>query len=278
MSGTPRRILLNHGPANYIDGFPALAFAEPGISTDSRILLIGTGTSNPSKVQTTHSNEVVDYSDTPGVIQKIYQAKEDSPISAPAYQVNTNSASPSGICEPGGDGDVGIVVKGVLIGRFTPQGFQLAGTLTYTGSGGVIMSFGTTAQRPGTPLHGFIWHNTTLDALEWWDGDEWRSVGGGGGGPGAWTHINHTNNNYAAQAAERLICNTDTAAFTVVLPAAPADKSQIEFIGDFAVRNLTINRNGKLIARVGDNLILNTDNNRTILVFDANINSWRVMQ
>lgn len=268
------RILFNNGPAAV--ALPALAFGEPGISTDTNILLIGTGTTTPHQIQTSHSTIRVDYSNAEGVIQKLYQAKAGSTTAAPAYQVNTNDVTPSGISEPGGDGDVGIVVKGVLIGRFTTTGLQLNGTLSYTGQGGVILSFGTTGQRPSSPQHGFIWHNTTLDAIEWWDGVAWRSVSGGGGGPGAWTFINHTNNNYAVQTGERLICNTDTSAFTIILPASPANGAQVEVMGDFGTRNLTINRNGKLIARSATDFVMNKDNSYLMLVYDNGLGSWRV--
>jgi hypothetical protein len=274
-----KRILFNNGAAPTLAELPSLAFAEPGISTDTNLLMIGTGTSSPHLVQTTHTTVVVDYSNTPGIIQNIVSVKSGSEAAAPGYQINTNTASPSGLCEPGGDGDVGVVIKGILIARFTATGLLLNGALTYSGQGGVIMSYGPTAQRPGTPLHGFIWHNTTLDILEWWDGTTWRAAGtGGGGGAGAWSHINHTNNNYAVQAGDRLICNTDSAAFTIVLPAAPADKAQVEILGDFGTRYLTINRNGKNIARKAEDFIMTKDNVGLLLVFDANINSWRVKQ
>jgi hypothetical protein len=272
-----KRIVIITGPAPAFNQLPSLSFGEPGISTDTNLLFIGTGTSSPHVVQTSHSTLRVDYSNTPGVIQSIVQTKTGSDASAPAFQVNTNNASPSGICEPGGDGDVGVVIKGNLVARFSPTGLQLNGALTYTGQGGVILSNGPTAQRPGTPIHGFLWHNTTLDILEWWDGTTWRAAGTGSGGSAAeWSHLNHTNNNYAVQPGDRLICNTDTAAFTIVLPASPPDKAEVEIIGDFGTRYLTIARNGKQIVRKNEDFIMTKDNSGLRLVYDDNISSWRV--
>lgn len=268
----PKRILVNNGPTT--SSVPSLAFAELGISTDQNFLLVGTGTNNPHLVQTTHSTVEMDYSSTPGIIQNRYKANPLSTVTAPAYQTNKKTSQPSGICEPA-DGDVGIVVKGVLIGRFTPTGLQLAGALTYTGQGGVILSFGTTAQRPTSPVHGFTWHNTTLGYVEMWDGAAWVQVGGGGSvSPiSPWVRVTA---NYTAQAGERIVAKTDAAPFTVTLPVAPADLDEVWIMGDFATRNLTIARNGKQIARVSQDLILNKDNIGVKLVYDNSITSWRV--
>lgn len=276
MASELTRIIFNQGPT--AQAVPALAFAEPGLSTDQNFLIVGTGTNNPHLIQTTHTTKVIDYSETPGIIQRRYLARELSTPAAPAYQTNRKSSQPSGICEPT-DGDVGIVVKGVLIARFSASGLTLSGALTYTSGGGVILSSGTTAQRPSAPIpHGFIWHNKTIDQLEWWDSDaqEWRDdlgSGGGGGGLMPWEHIN---SNYTAQPGQRLICNTDGGAFTVNLPLNPPDKAEIWVIGDFASRNLTIGRNGKQIARRSEDFVMNEDNLGAKFVYDANIGSWRI--
>lgn len=276
-----RRIIFNQGPTNNGSGgvtVPSLAFGEPGISTDQHFGMIGTGTNDPHRFQTTHSTVEVDYSATPGVVQNKYKSNPLSTPSAPAFQTNKKTSQPSGICEPA-DGDVGIVVKGVLIGRFTPTGLTLSGALTYTSGGGVVLSYGTTAQRPASPSHGFIWHNTTLDAVEFWDSisSTWRDdLAGGGGGSGLmpWAAVTA---NYTAQAGERIIANTDGGGFTLTLPVAPVDKAEIWVLGDFLVRNLIIARNGKQIARKNEDLTLNKDNIGMKLIYDNAIGSWRIM-
>ncbi len=278
-----RRIVINQGPTNDGNGgsvVPSLAIGEPGLSTDQHFGMLGTGTNNPHRFQTTHTTVEMDFSETPGVIQRRYKANPLSTPAAPAYQTNKKTAQPSGVCEPS-DGDVGIVVKGVLIGRFTPTGLTLAGALTYTAGGGVILSYGTTGQRPANPPHGFIWHNTTLDAIEFWDSisETWRDdlAGGGGGGSGLmpWTKVT---SNYTAQAGERLIANTDGGSFTITLPAAPADGAEIWIIGDFATRKLIVARNGKLIARIAEDFEFDgKDNIGAKFVYDSTIGSWRLM-
>lgn len=271
-----RKLIINSGPTAGLPALPALTFAEFGVSTDQNFVLVGTGTNNPHLIQTTHTTIVMDYSETPGIIQNRYMVNPLSPPTAPAYQTNKKSINPSGVNEPA-DGEVGIVVNGVQIARFTASGLILSGSLSYDGSlGGVILSFGPTTSRPASPIHGFIWHNTTSDVLEWFDGTAWRTVGasGGGGGLPAWENVAA---NMTAAVGQRLIANTDSGSFTITLPASPADKSEVWIIGDFLTNTLTIAGNGKKIARKTEPLILNEDNIGAHLVFSANIDSWRVV-
>ena len=278
----PKRILFATGPTPIVSGKPllkALAFAEPGFSTDQLLFMIGNGTSAPHLFQSTNTKVTLDFTATPGVAQRRYYARAMSTPAAPAYQTNQKADLPSGICEPA-DGDVGIVVNGVLIGTFTSTGLKLNGQLTYTGQGGVVLPFGTNAQRPDPAPHGFLWHNTTIDILEWYDefAEAWRPVGEDGGGGSGLTPWEHISANTNAVAGGRYIANTDGGGFNLVLPAAPADKTEIAVQGDFATRKLTIVANGKLIARQAANADyeLNQDGQGVILTYDNNIGSWRV--
>lgn len=40
-----------------------------------------------------------------------------------------------------------------------------------------IVGTGTTAERPGTPVQGMIWYNTTLGYLENYNGSAWVPLG-----------------------------------------------------------------------------------------------------
>lgn len=42
-----------------------------------------------------------------------------------------------------------------------------------------IVATGNTASRPGTPLQGMLWFNTTLNSFEGYNGTAWAAVGGG---------------------------------------------------------------------------------------------------
>jgi hypothetical protein len=65
--------------------------------------------------------------------------------------------------------------------------------------------------------------------------------------------------NYTAVAGDKIAADTTGGAFTVTLPATPADGDSVEIIparGTFATNNLTVARNGENIDGAAANLIL----------------------
>jgi hypothetical protein len=66
---------------------------------------------------------------------------------------------------------------------------------------------------------------------------------------------------------ERLFCNTSVLPFTVTLPGGTVpDGFEVIVKGNFALKNLTISRNGKTIGGVAADLVMNTDNATVHLV------------
>jgi hypothetical protein len=72
------------------------------------------------------------------------------------------------------------VIGGVtpLAGTFTI--FTATGDSSFTSTGGVLLSKGTTGQRPASSISGQIRFNTTTSVFEGYNGTTWSSVGGGG--------------------------------------------------------------------------------------------------
>ena len=54
---------------------------------------------------------------------------------------------------------------------------QLAENLDFTGSEGVTLPSGTTAERPSSPATGVFRFNTTTDVMEYYDGALWQTLG-----------------------------------------------------------------------------------------------------
>ena len=83
---------------------------------------------------------------------------------------------------------------------------------------------------------------------------------------------------YTAVQSDFLYCDTSAGAFTVTLPANPANNNRVSFLdisSNFATANLTIGRNGKNIMGLAEDLILNLDNDSTELIY---INGdWRII-
>ena len=54
---------------------------------------------------------------------------------------------------------------------------QLADNVGFTGSEGVTLPSGTTAERPSSPDSGVFRFNTTTDVMEYYDGAVWQTLG-----------------------------------------------------------------------------------------------------
>ena len=67
-------------------------------------------------------------------------------------------------------------ISGILSGNFT--NLSASGTVTFSGTGAVKLTSGTTAQQPGTPTAGMIRFNTTTNSFEGYNGSVWGSLGG----------------------------------------------------------------------------------------------------
>jgi hypothetical protein len=97
---------------------------------------------------------------------------------------------------------------------------------------------------------------------------------GGGGGGGGLALLEQKTANFNAVVNHAY--EVKGAGITATLPGAPAYGDRIRFIGDFSVDNLTIGRNGNLIAGAAANFVLNTDDIGPTLWWVAGTEGWRV--
>lgn len=75
-------------------------------------------------------------------------------------------------------------------------------------------------------------------------------------------------------------CNTNGAAFTVTLPAAPSANDVIriaDYAGTFATNNLTIGRNGLKIMGLAEDMVISTNNVSITLVYIDATQGWRIV-
>lgn len=61
-----------------------------------------------------------------------------------------------------------------------PGALTVTGVFTASGTGYVSIPSGTTAERPGSPARGMVRYNSTLEALEYYNGTTWSQSGSGG--------------------------------------------------------------------------------------------------
>ena len=53
---------------------------------------------------------------------------------------------------------------------------KIPDNLTFSGTGGITLPAGTTAERPGSPADGGFRFNTTTDIMEYYNGTSWQGV------------------------------------------------------------------------------------------------------
>jgi hypothetical protein len=77
----------------------------------------------------------------------------------------------------------------------------------------------------------------------------------------------------------KYLSDTTSTALTATLPPLPQNGDSITIadgFGTWAVRNLTVRRNGKLINNLAEDLICDINSAKTELVYNNATNSWRV--
>jgi hypothetical protein len=85
---------------------------------------------------------------------------------------------------------------------------------------------------------------------------------------------------YTAVNGDRIAANTTGGAFTITLPATPANGDTIYFLdyaGTFDTNNLTIARNGSNIESLAENMVCEVEDAAFLLVFVGSTIGWKVV-
>ena len=152
--------------------------------------------------------------------------------------------------------------------------------VTWGGTGHLVPTKGTTAQRPtgGALVTGGIRYNTTLVTWEGYNGNAWTGLGGGN--PWA-TKTGDGSTIPTAAANDRYFVDTSSFAITIQLPATPLVGDSIRFLdlaGTFSTNNLTIDRNGKKIMNLAQDLTAAVTNAGFSLIFTGDSYGWKLME
>ena len=171
--------------------------------------------------------------------------------SDPAMSGNSNSACPT---------------------EFAVKGFITRGSM---GTKAMTPPVGTTAQRPGGIDDEFntgcLRFNTTLGALEYYNGTTWIQ-------PGVEAYST-VNSSFSAAVGQNYFVNTNGGGVTATLPASPDLGAKITFFDvakTFDSNALTVSRNGKAIQGDSANLTVNTEGAAFSLVFSGDTYGWRI--
>ena len=142
------------------------------------------------------------------------------------------------------------------------------GVTTSTGSGNVVLSTSPTLVTPilGTPTSG-VATNLTGTAAGLTAGNVKL----------AWTIKTTT---YTAVAGDAIMADTNSAAFTITLPASPAANDVVDiadYRGTFGTNNLTIARNSLKIMGLSEDMVISVSNARFRLVYIDTTVGWRIV-
>ena len=142
------------------------------------------------------------------------------------------------------------------------------GVTTSTGSGNVVLSTSPTLVTPilGTPTSG-VATNLTGTAAGLTAGNVKL----------AWTIKTTT---YTAVAGDAIMADTNSAAFTITLPASPAANDVVDiadYRGMFGTNNLTIARNSLKIMGLSEDMVVSVSNARFRLVYIDTTVGWRIV-
>lgn len=86
--------------------------------------------------------------------------------------------------------------------------------------------------------------------------------------------------NYTAVQDDFIWANTSAGAFTVTLPATPADNDKItigDVAGSWATNKLTLGRNGKTIMGLAEDLVLDIKNITVEVIYSGSTYGWRIV-
>ena len=140
------------------------------------------------------------------------------------------------------------------------------------GTGHLVPPTGTTAERPtgGSLFTGCIRYNSSLVTCEGYNGTQWTGLGGGN----PWASAS---SNTTVAANDRYFVDTSGGAVTMTLPASPQTGDQVSFIdiaGNADTNNITINRNGKKIQALSENMTIDKDHAGICLVYTGTTYGW----
>ena len=185
----------------------------------------------------------------------------------------------SGVTITPGAGSIQIAFTGPGAGSVTSVDVS-GGTTGLTTSGGPVTSAGTitlagtlAAANGGTGITASGTAGNVLTS----NGTTWTSAAPAAGGI---TYTTTKTANYTAAANDGVLTNTTAGAFTVTLPASPANGAQVVVAdagGTWGTNNLTVARNGNNIADVAQDLVCDISGASVQFVYNSSgTATWEV--
>jgi len=138
----------------------------------------------------------------------------------------------------------------------------------------MLLPKGSTANRPGSPVAGYLRFNTDTTLLESYNGSAWIPVGG-------FSSVTVNTSPYAASTYQFCFVDTSSSAITINLPNTVNAGDQVRFLdvpGNFGTNNLTVSPNGLKILGSTENLLVNNSNAAFGLVYTGATYGWKLLE
>jgi len=151
----------------------------------------------------------------------------------------------------------------------------------FTGTSGIKLPEGTTAQRDTGQGSGAIRFNTETATAEYYDGVSWQAISA----PPQISTVSPTNVISGDGSTQTFIISgsnfTTAGALTANLPASPQVGDQVRFLdlaSTFDTNNLTIGRNGNNINGAAADLVVSTEDSAIGLVYTGATYGWKLIE
>jgi len=185
---------VNNGLTSYLDIAIAgtLSLTQSSFTANALTLANTAGTSGATNIaSTTAQYAILSVSGLTAnvTITAPSSSKTYYVINSSSYTVTVKASGQTGVTVPAGlraivvfNGTDYVVAESyfpaVTITTATVTNLSTSGTVTFGGTGAVVLPVGTTAQEPGSPTTGMIRFNTTLSQFEGYNGTLWGGIGG----------------------------------------------------------------------------------------------------
>lgn len=244
---TSENLVMDGGKLILIDGNASNPSVNFSGSTNAGLFLAG-----PSKIGFSTSGQLRMFVNTASVTSNLQLRIQPGITPGLAFDGDTDT----GLLSPGSN-QLSFITGGVA--ALTISDNQI---VTLNSSGAMVMSKGTTTERPETPITGMVRYNTTTYGLEYYENSVWYSID-------SFTRTSVTSSSYSATLYDTYIGVNYNTPTTITLPTGVENKRYIikDESGNASTNPVTITSNNNQLFDGSLSITIQIDYGSVNLVF-----------